>query len=63
MPIDMAGSFSDLGLTGEQNVGKTIPMRTVIRVENRDRHVFEIYFTPPGRTEVLADRMVFTRMR
>jgi len=23
--------------------------------------VFEIYFTPPGGSEVLADRMVFTR--
>jgi len=63
MPIDMAGSFSDLGVTGEQNVGKIIPMRTVIRIENDDRHVFEIYFTPPGRKEVLADRMVFTRMK
>ena len=63
MPIDMAGSFSDLGLTGEQNVGKTIPMRTLIRVENNDRNVFEIYFTPPGGAEVLADRMVFMRVK
>lgn len=62
MPIDMAGSFSDLGVTGEQNVGKTIPMRTVIRIQNNDRHVFEIHFTPPGKKEILADRMVFTRM-
>lgn len=61
-PIDMKGSFSDLGLTGEENVGKSIPMRTVIRIDDDDRHVFELYFTPPGGAEVLADRMVFTRI-
>lgn len=61
-PIDMKGQFTDLGITGEQNVGKNIPMRTVVRIENENRHVFEIYFTPPGGTEVLADRMVFTRV-
>lgn len=60
-PIDMKGQFTDLGITGEANVGKNIPMRTVIRIESENRHVFEIYFTPPGGTEVLADRMVFTR--
>ncbi|MGJ7608564.1 hypothetical protein ACSFA7_29800 [Variovorax sp. LT1R20] len=52
----------NLGITGEENVGKSIPMRTVIRIENENRHVFEIYFTPPGGSEVLADRMVFTRV-
>lgn len=62
-PIDMAGSFVDLGITGEENVGKSIPMRTVIRIESNDRHVFELWFTPPGRAEVLADRMVFTRVK
>jgi hypothetical protein len=62
-PASLEGSFTDLGVTGEQNVGKRVPMRTVIRIENNDRHVFEIYFTPPGETEVLADRMVFTRLR
>jgi hypothetical protein len=61
-PIDMKGQFTDLGITGEQNVGKNVPMRTVVRIENENRHVFEIYFTPPGGTEVLADRMVFTRV-
>lgn len=63
MPIDMAGTFTDLGVTGERNVGRSIPMRTVVRIENEDRHVFEIYFTAPGQGEVLADRMVFTRMK
>ena len=62
-PASLEGSFTDLGVTGEQNVGKRIPMRTFIRIENNDRHVFEIYFTPPGGKEVLADRMVFTRLR
>jgi len=28
-----------------------------------DKHVFEIYFTAPGKPEVLADRMVFTPIR
>lgn len=63
MPIDMAGTFTDLGVTGEQNVGRSIPMRTRVRIESEDRHVFEIYFTAPGKQEVLADRMVFTRIR
>lgn len=63
MPIDMTGTFTDLGVTGEQNVGRAIPMRTRVRIESEDRHVFEIYFTAPGKPEVLADRMVFTRMR
>jgi len=63
MPIVMSGTFTDPGVTGEQNVGKSIPMRTVIRIESNDRHVFELYFTPPGGKEVLADRMVFTRIK
>lgn len=63
LPIEMNGTFSDLGITGEKNVGKTIPMRTVIHIESDDRHVFELYFTPPGGAEVLADRMIFTRVR
>jgi hypothetical protein len=61
MPIIMAGSFTDPGWLGEDNVGKNVPMRTVIRIENNDRHVFELYFTPPGQPEILADRKVYTR--
>jgi hypothetical protein len=61
-PASLEGTFTDLGVTGEQNVGKHVNMRTVIRIESNDRHVFEIYFTPPGGKEVLADRMVFTRI-
>jgi hypothetical protein len=62
-PIQMAGTFTDPGVTGEHNVGKSIPMRTVIQIEGPDKHVFELYFTPPGKPEVLADRMVFTRIK
>jgi hypothetical protein len=62
-PIVMSGSFTDLGVTGEANVGKNVPMRTVITIENNDRHVLEIYFTPPGEPERLADRAIFTRVK
>jgi hypothetical protein len=62
-PIQMSGTFTDPGVTGEANVGKSIPMRTVIKIESPDRHVFELYFTAPGKPEVLADRMVFTRVK
>ncbi len=63
MPIDMVGVFTDQGVAGEAAVGKSVPMRTVIRIENADRHVFELYFTPPGRKEVLATRAVYTRIK
>lgn len=62
-PIEMLGTFADLGITGEANVGKPVPMRTVIAIENADRHVLEIYFTPPGGTEILADRAIYTRVK
>ena len=62
MPIVMAGSFTDPGWLGEDNVGKEVPMRTTIRIESDDRHVFEIYFTPPGKPEILVDRKVYTRI-
>lgn len=59
--IDLLGTFVDQGVAGEAFVGKTVPMRTVIRIEGRDRHVIELYFTPPGSKEALATRMVYTR--
>jgi hypothetical protein len=62
MPIVVNGVFTDPGWLGEENVGKEVPMRTVIRIESNDRHVFEIYFTPPGKNEILIDRKVYTRM-
>jgi hypothetical protein len=63
MPITMSGVFTDQGVAGEAAVGKSVPMRTVIKVESNDRHVFELYFTPPGKGEVLATRQVYTRVQ
>jgi Protein of unknown function (DUF1579) len=61
-PIDMSGVFTDQGVAGEQSVGKPVGMRTVIRIESKDRHIFELYFTPPGKPEVLASRGIYTRV-
>ena len=60
--IDLLGTFVDQGVAGEAFVGKTVPMRTLIRIEGPDRHVIELYFTPPGRKEALATRAVYTRI-
>jgi hypothetical protein len=59
--IDLTGVFTDQGLLGEEFVGKEIPMRTMIDIETDDRHIIELYFTPPGRTELLIDRSVYSR--
>ena len=61
-PIVMSGVFTDQGVLGEQAAGKPVGMRTVIRIESNDRHTFELYVTPPGEQELLADRKVYTRM-
>ena len=61
-PISMTGTFTDQGVAGESAVGRQVPMRTVVRFESADRHVFELYFTPPGRPEVLAARNIYTRL-
>jgi hypothetical protein len=63
MPIDMTGVFTDQGVVDDQTVGKPVGQRTVIRIENNNRHVFELYFTPPGKKEFLADRTVYTRVK
>jgi hypothetical protein len=60
--LELSGVFTDQGLLGEQFAGKEIPMRTVLEIHNDDRHVIELYFTPPGRAEQLIDRSVYTRM-
>jgi uncharacterized protein DUF1579 len=60
--ISMSGVFTDQGWLGEANVGKPVAMRTVIRIESNDRHVFELYFTLPGGEEILVDRKIYTRM-
>ncbi|WP_063017749.1 DUF1579 family protein [Nocardia niwae] len=63
LDIVMAGEFTDPGVLGPQFVGKTIPMRTLIRLESADRVVMEIFFAPPGEAERIADRVVLTRKR
>jgi quinol monooxygenase YgiN len=62
LPIDMTGVFTDQGVVNEDTVGKPIGQRTVIRIESNDRHVYELYFTPPGGKEQLADRSVYSRV-
>jgi Protein of unknown function (DUF1579) len=63
MPIDVTGVFTDQGVVNEQTVGKAVVQRTVIRIESNDRHVSELYFTPPGMREQLAMRLVYTRIK
>ena len=60
--IDLFGTFVDQGVAGEAFVGKTVQMHTLIRIESADRHVIELYFTPPGRKEALATRATYTRI-
>jgi Protein of unknown function (DUF1579) len=62
MPIDLVGVFTDQGVVSEATVGKPVGQRTVISIESNDRHVFELYFTPPGGKEQLALRSVYTRI-
>jgi hypothetical protein len=59
--IVMRGEFTDAGLLGDRSVGKTIRQRTVIHILSPNRHVFDLYFTPPGGKERLIDHMVYTR--
>ena len=62
-PIEVTGVFTDQGIVNERTVGKSIGQRTVIRIENNDHHVFELYFTPPGGKEQLALRLLYTRIK
>jgi Protein of unknown function (DUF1579) len=61
--IVMSGEFTDQGVLGDAYVGKNIGQRTVIKIESPDRHVFELYFTPPGEKERLAARGIYTRRK
>lgn len=62
-PIEVTGVFTDQGVVNEKTVGKLVVQRTVILIETNDRHVFELYFTPPRGKEQLAMRMVYTRVK
>ncbi|MEV4363174.1 DUF1579 family protein [Nonomuraea sp. NPDC049625] len=59
--LSLPGTFTDPGVLGPEYVGKTIPMRTVITIRSNDKHTFDLYFTPPGQSERLVDRVVYTR--
>jgi len=63
--ISIDGEFTDPGILGKDKefAGKTIAQRTVIKIESPDRNVMEMYFTPPGKPEFLADRAVYTRRK
>ena len=61
--ISMSGTFTDQGLISEQTAGLVIAQRTVIRIQSDDRHEIDLYFTPPGRAEMLIDHSIYTRMR
>lgn len=62
MPIEVTGVFTDQGVVSEQTVGKPVEQRTVINIESNDRHIFDLYFTPPGGKQQLALRIVYTRI-
>ncbi|MET7330323.1 DUF1579 family protein [Nonomuraea sp. NPDC005650] len=59
--LSLPGTFTDPGVLGPEYVGKTIPMRTVITIRSNEKHTFDLYFTPPGQSERLVDRVVYTR--
>jgi hypothetical protein len=61
MPFNVSGTFTDQGVLSEATAGKPVRMRTVFRIDSKDRHVTELYFTPPGGAEVLIDKSVYTR--
>lgn len=60
--IIVTGVFTDQGLIDEQTAGKEVAMRTLFTIDSRDRHVIELYFTPPQRDEMLIDRSIYTRI-
>src|SRR5215470_9496907 len=59
--IVMTGEFTDQGVLGDSYAGKTVGQRTVIKIESSNRHVFDVYFTPPGEKERLAAHTIYIR--
>ncbi|MET8000518.1 DUF1579 family protein [Nonomuraea glycinis] len=59
--LSIPGEFTDPGVLGPDYLGKTIPMRTVITIGSKNRHTFDLYFTPPGQSERLIDRVIYTK--
>jgi Protein of unknown function (DUF1579) len=62
LEITLSGTFTDQGLISEQNAGRSVRQRTVIRIQSEDRHELDLYFTPAGGPEVLIDHSVYTRI-
>jgi hypothetical protein len=59
----LSGTFTDQGLLGEAFAGKTIPMRTIIRIDRPDQHEIELRFdVPGGQQDLLIDRTTYTRI-
>jgi len=61
--ISISGEYTDQGMLGEKYKGKTIGQRTVFKIESNDRHTVDLYFTPPGESERLVDKMIYTRRK
>lgn len=61
--IIVVGKYTDQGILGKEYIGKSIAQRTVFKIESNDRHVAELYFTPPGEKERLTDTMIYTRRK
>jgi hypothetical protein len=62
--IVLSGTFTDQGLLGEALAGKTIPMRTIIRINDLDQHEIELRFdVPGGQQDLLIDRTTYTRIK
>jgi hypothetical protein len=60
----LSGTFTDQGLLGEALAGKAIPMRTIIRINDPDRHEIELRFdVPGGQQDLLIDRTTYTRVK
>lgn len=60
-PANVTGSFVDQGVLGEAYAGKTLGIRTEFIVKSPDEHVLDLYFTPPGEEERIADHNVYVR--
>jgi hypothetical protein len=61
VPFTMTGAFVDQGVAGEESVGKSVGMKTIVHIENNDRHRVDLYFTRPGKKETLAVRATYMR--
>jgi len=54
-------TWTMLGSTTNPQTGEPMKKRSVIRLENNDRHSIEMYFDLPGAGEVKTMEIVYTR--